>query len=163
MNKFLLVFLGCLFAPAVLGLQSHYSFEEGTGSTAIDASGQGNDGTISGAVYSSDTADSSAYALDFDGVDDTVDLGLLDSNTGQLTLAAWIKPDSFPGRARDPRIISKATGTSANDHIFMLSTIKVGSATRLRARLHTGGSTTTIIADSGDLATGVNRTGPPGT
>ena len=93
-------------------------------------------------------------ALDFDAVDDSVNLGTLDVNGTGLTLAAWFNADAFPGPSNDGRLISKATGVSANDHVFMLSTVKVGSVVRLRGRIRVGGVTTTLIASSGNLATG---------
>ena len=92
-------------------------------------------------------------------MDDRIDLGVLDALGSGLTLAAWFNADSFPGPSRDPRLISKASGTAANDHVFMLSTIAVGSVTRLRARVRVGGSMTTLIATSGDLVPGVWRHG----
>ena len=42
--------------------------------------------------------------------------------------STWNNAGSFPGSSDDPRLISKATGASANNHIFMLSTIKSGQA-----------------------------------
>jgi len=131
-------------------------FDEGSGTTAFDASGTGNDGTlINGPSYEADTPDGSAYAMRFDGNNAYIDLGTLDLTGNGLTLAIWFKADSFPGSARDPRLISKATGTAVNDHVFMLSTIKSGAATRLRGRVRVGGQTTTLIGASGDLLTGV--------
>ena len=93
-------------------------------------------------------------AVRLDGVDDYIDLGGLDLNGSGLTLAAWFNADSFPGPSSDPRIISKASGTGASDHVFMLGTIRAGSAVRLRARLRVGGVTRTLVASSGDLETG---------
>jgi hypothetical protein len=68
--------------------------DEGTGTTISDESIFGNDGTISGAVWTSSIFKN---ALSFDGTDDYVncsnddDLDLDESRT----LSAWIKPDSF--------------------------------------------------------------------
>ena len=102
--------------------------DEGAGVVAGDASGNGNDGSlVNGAAFEATTGDGSAFAVRFDGVDDFIDLGPLDVNGTGLTLAAWFRADSFPGRSKDPRLISKATGTAANDHVFMLSTIRAGS------------------------------------
>ena len=117
-------------------------------SIAMDSGSLGNDGSISGATYVFDSGNGSVSSLDFDG-GDSVDLGGVDVNGTGLTLAAWINADSFPGGARDPRIVSKASGGAANDHIFMLSTIRSGSETVLRARIRVGGNTRTLIADSG--------------
>jgi hypothetical protein len=127
--------------------------EEGSGTLVSDASEQGNDGTLAnGPVFTADTADGSTFALRFDGVDDYVDLGTLDAAGTGLTLATWFKADSYPG---DPRLISKATSTQENDHVFMLGTTVSGGATRLRGRLKVGGATTTLIATSGNLDAGV--------
>ena len=95
-------------------------------------------------------------SLEFDGVDDGISLGTLDASGSGLTLAAWINADTFPGTSRDPRIISKATGTAARDHVFMLGTIKRGTRTVLRARVRVGGVTTTLLADNDStMTTGV--------
>ncbi|MCP5120705.1 MAG: hypothetical protein GY953_58675, partial [bacterium] len=130
--------------------------DEGAGTVAGDASGMGNDGVlVNGSVFDANTGDGSASAVRFDGVNDSIDLGVLDVNGIGLTLATWFNADSFPGSLSDSRLISKASGTAANDHVFMLSTIKQDSAVRLRARVRVGGSTKTLFASSGDLAAGV--------
>ncbi len=130
--------------------------DEGSGTVAGDASGMGNDGIlVDGALFESNTGDGSSSSVRFDGVDDYIDLGVIDVAGSGLTLAAWFNADSFPGSSNDPRFISKASGVGSNDHIFMLGTIRSGSSVRLRARVRVGGSTTTLIADSGNLATGV--------
>ncbi len=71
-----------------------------------------------------------------------------------MTLATWFNGDSFPGPSNDPRLVSKATGVAANDHVFMLGTIKAGNEVRLRARVRVGGTTTTLIAGTGAISTG---------
>jgi Concanavalin A-like lectin/glucanases superfamily len=78
------------------GLIAAYSFDEGTGTTANDTSGQGNHGTVSGAQWT----DSGRYgkALVFDGVDDWVtvnDAPSLDLSTA-MTLEAWVSPTATP-------------------------------------------------------------------
>jgi hypothetical protein len=74
------------------------------------------------------------------------------SRKNQLTFSAWIRPDSFG--VQDARILSKADGVQDANHSFMVSTIQVGNQTRLRFRLRTNGSTTTLIANSGVLQAG---------
>jgi len=129
---------------------------EGAGTVAVDGSGSGNDGTlVNGASYEAASGDGSAFSVRLDGVDDSIELGSVDVEGPGLTLAAWFRADDFPGRSKDPRLISKATGTGADDHVFMLSTIRDGSTVRLRARVRVGGSTTTLIGSSGDVASGV--------
>ena len=70
---------------------SHWKFDEGSGSTASDPSG-GNDGTLTGApgpIWT--TGKIGPYALDFDGVDDWVDIG--DLHVDYLTFSSWFKPN----------------------------------------------------------------------
>jgi hypothetical protein len=82
-------------------------------------------------------------ALDFDGTDDVLELGKFDV-AGEITLAAWIKPDDF--EINDARIITKANEWGGDDHWWMLSTI---SETSLRFRLKTdeGPTTATLVSD----------------
>ena len=77
------------------GLVGAWSFDEGNGTVVEDRSGAGNDGTVSGASWT--TAGRHGGALDFDGVDDWVtvaDAPSLDL-TGPMTLQAWVKPDTL--------------------------------------------------------------------
>jgi hypothetical protein len=90
-------------------------------------------------------------ALSFDGADDFVDLGILDVSGSALTIAAWIKADGFA--TDDGRILSRAVGSAEQDHYFMLSTINNGGI-KLRFRLKTGTTTTTLLASAGTLAVG---------
>jgi hypothetical protein len=69
--------------PGSDGLVAQYAFEN----DATDSSGNGLDGTIIGDAVFADGIE--GMALDFDGVDDVVELGQFDVN-GQITLAAWI-------------------------------------------------------------------------
>lgn len=70
-----------------------YSFDEGSGSTAVDSVGN-HDGTINGATWT--TMGKYGSALDFDGEDDLVsiaDAADLDL-TSSFTLEAWVHPDT---------------------------------------------------------------------
>lgn len=74
------------------GLVAAYGFEEASGSSVVDASGNSNTGTISGAVRAS--AGRFGKALQFDGIDDVVsinDSASLDLSS-QMTLEAWVYP-----------------------------------------------------------------------
>jgi hypothetical protein len=90
------------------GLVAAYGFNEGSGTTLADSSGNGLHGTISGATWTA----SGKYggALSFDGVNDWVtvaDNNLLDL-TGGLTLMAWVRPDVASG-VRDV-LVKEGTG-----------------------------------------------------
>ncbi len=129
------------------GLVAYWPFDAGSGTVATDHSGNGHTGFLVNG-----TAWTAGPALSFDGANDYVDAGTFDVTGSALTLAAWIYAEDLANcSSRDCRIVSKATGTAEGDHYFMLSTISSGGGTRLRFRLKTGGSTTTLIASSGDL------------
>ena len=89
------------------GLVGHWNFEEGSGQTIYDRSGNNNDGTL-GADSSVDKDDPVFAAghdsngpggtgMSFDGVDDYVDVGSNASlnNLGPLTWEAWMYPRSI--------------------------------------------------------------------
>ncbi|MEM7167130.1 MAG: LamG-like jellyroll fold domain-containing protein [Planctomycetota bacterium] len=129
-------------------LLAHWNFDQGTGNTAVDATGNGHNGTVLGPTWNPNTPDGSAFALQFDGTGDFVDISPMDASGGALTVAAWFNPATFT--VTDGRIISKADGTPDANHIYMISTVLSGSDYRLRARVNTG-ATTTLFASSGNL------------
>ena len=78
----------------VSGPVAAYNFNAGTGTALADRSGTGNNGTISGASWT--TAGKYGGALSFDGVNDLVtvaDSASLDL-TNAYTLEAWVRPTS---------------------------------------------------------------------
>lgn len=77
-------------------LLASYSFEENTGTTTADGSGNGNTGTLlNGAAWTTDGF--TGNAIDFDGVDDAVNLGSDPSllSAHWITVSAWVKPDTL--------------------------------------------------------------------
>src|SRR5208282_2000263 len=74
------------------GLVASYSFNEGSGSTVTDSSGNGSNGTVSGATWA--TAGKYGGALSFNGnssrvvVNDSASLHL----SSGMTLEAWVSP-----------------------------------------------------------------------
>lgn len=97
-------------------LVGFWHFDVNTGSTMGDSSGNGNAGTLNGAVW---TKRNYGGALSFDGTDDYVDCGNgTDLNlTGSLTIAAWIRPDSF-GQNGWGRIVDKSGGSGSEGYSF---------------------------------------------
>jgi hypothetical protein len=76
------------------GLVGAWSFDESTGKSVLDSSGNLNHGTVSGA---SRTAGKFGNALQFDGVNDMVTVADADSLdlTEAMTLEAWVKPTAL--------------------------------------------------------------------
>ncbi len=75
------------------GLVARYAFDEGGGTVAKDATGNGHDGAIKGATY---VKSPRGFALSFDGVDDTADFGNKPTMNlaGDITLLIWVKTDA---------------------------------------------------------------------
>jgi glucose/arabinose dehydrogenase/PKD repeat protein len=87
-------------APPPPGLVAGYGFEETTGVSATDTSGNGNTGTVAGPARSA--AGRFGRALSFDGIDDRVtvpDANSLDLTTG-MTISAWARPSALGTRWR---------------------------------------------------------------
>jgi hypothetical protein len=88
---------------ALSGLVAAYGFEEASGNTATDSSGNNLSGTLTGA---SRVDGRFGKSLEFDGVGDWVtvaDANQLDLTTG-MTLSAWVyAQDSFPLYSEAPR------------------------------------------------------------
>ena len=81
---------------SVPGLVAAWSFDDGAGTTATDATGKGLNGTVSGATW---TAGKFGTSLSFNGVSDWVtvpDADSLDLTTG-MTLEAWVNPAALSG------------------------------------------------------------------
>jgi hypothetical protein len=136
-------------APAATttgGLVSHWRLDESSGVTATDTAGPRPGTLADGAKWS--TGKKGGGVL-LDGVDDYIALPDFDVPGSALTIAAWVKSSSFP-TSSDQRFISKATSTAEQDHYWMLGQTISGQS-RLRFRLKTNGTTTTLIASSGDL------------
>ncbi len=126
------------------------AFDEESGSSVFDVSDNINDGSITTGVTRSDSGQF-GRSLDFDGSAGAVDLGYLNIPGSALTIAAWIRPDSFG--VSDARIVSKATDVAEDDHIWMLSTINSGGI-KLRFRLNTIGTPTSTLIGATTLPTG---------
>ena len=92
------------------GLVAAYLFNEGTGTTTADSSGNSPPGTIVGATWT--TAGKYGNALSFNGSTNYVDLGNRTAlqSTGSMTWTAWVKATSTP--ADDGQIIAKSDGST---------------------------------------------------
>ncbi len=86
------------------GLVGHWPLNESSGVTASDASGNGNDGSLTNMTGAEWTTGKIAGGLSFDGVDDEViipDNDILDGMS-QMSLSYWIYPTIVDGNPRGP-------------------------------------------------------------
>ncbi len=105
------------------GMVAYWNFNEGSGGTAHDVSGNGNDGTIHGATWVKGV---SGDALSFDGNKEYVDCGsdaIL--NVSYLTITAWVKIDQSP--STHYAIVDKLNYPS-NGYILKLEPPSTGGA-----------------------------------
>jgi len=97
-----------------------YAFNEGSGTIVTDASGNGNNGTINGATWT--TSGKYGNALSFNGSDALVTVNNAPSLqlTSAMTLEAWVYPTTVNNKWRD--VIYKG-----NDNYYLEGTSKTSS------------------------------------
>jgi hypothetical protein len=87
-----------------LGLVAHWKLDDGSGSTASDAGGNGYHGTLVNMADSQWVTGHVSGALRFDGINDYVTAGSAMPYSNIITVAAWVKPASL---AVDRQIVSE--------------------------------------------------------
>ena len=103
-------------SASATGLVAAYSFNDGSGTTTADVSGNGHPGTISGASWTNDGR--YGGALSFDGTDDRVDLGSLGTfYQSGFTMEAWVKKASVT--KKDVAVLGTFTGAGAGPMIWV--------------------------------------------
>ncbi len=123
--------VGASTAAAPNGLVAAYGFDEGSGSTVADASGNGNAGTITGATWAA--TGKYGKALQFNGTSALVtvpDAASLHLSSG-MTLEAWVNPSAVNANWRD--VVYKG-----NDNFYLEATSS--NASRPDAGMIAGGS-----------------------
>jgi len=115
---------------AASDLVAWYPFRSGTGeditagdsdfgdTTDYSASVNGATYKPSGGVTDIETGANSG-AFDFDGTDDTLDLGTVADSDQSLTLMTWVRPDQS-SRSTSPRFITKLDGEVSSDGAIVL-------------------------------------------
>jgi len=73
------------------GLIAYWDFDEGSGSTALDRSGHGYNGTLNGPTYTALTSTEQTLYWDASGADYISTPSFAIPNTGILTIEAWMK------------------------------------------------------------------------
>jgi len=123
------------------GLLSYWKFDEGSGTTAYDSSGNGNNGAVYGAAW---VDGEYAKALSFNGVGDSVqvpDSSLWDFGTGDFTMSAWINTGD---QTKTMRIVSAGYGTTETVGSFLWTlgfgnNLGWGPGTRINYATKSGG------------------------
>jgi len=139
-------------APELSGfLVAHWPLDDASGATASEALGR-YPATLTGSPVWSESGGQIGGALRFTTDADHATAAAFDlppDNTG-ITLAAWVRIDSFAGNAEEARFISKASSTDGNNHYWMLGN-NGGSSLRFRLKTSASTNTTTLISPAGQL------------
>ena len=126
------------------GLVAAYAFDEGTGTSVTDASGNNNTGSVVGATWT--PSGKSGNALSFNGTSSRVDIpnsASLQLTTG-MTLEAWVNPTTVTQKWRD--VIYKG-----NDNYYLAATSS--SAGKPAGAATVGGANTKALG-AGPLTVG---------
>ncbi len=125
---------------------AHWRFDETSRLTASDSSTRANNGSLSGGMSDDQWTNSGRIrgALEFQGDSQLVDLNNMDAPANAITMIVWLRPSDIASNNGEGRLISKASGTSANQHLWMLSTDENGSSIVPRVRINTNGTTTLL-------------------
>ena len=102
------------------GAVAYYDYESGSGSTLVDQSGNGNDGTINGATWTTESQYGS-YGLSFDGTDDYVDISSAAGavTDGDFTLGTWTYIPSGDS-VNNPAAVSLGIPSNWTDDVVIL-------------------------------------------
>jgi RHS repeat-associated protein len=99
--------------PPTSGLVAYWKFDENTGATTADSSGNGHTGTLNGPAWTTGQANA---ALSFDGTNDMVTNNGISSLTNNFTLSFWAQPSAT--HEIDPESTSGFGGISGQKYAF---------------------------------------------
>jgi len=134
-------------------LVAHWPFDEGSGTTTADATGNGHDGSLEGSpTWTRPGWDGVGSCLQFGGDSDRVTIEPFDLTGSGITLAAWVNVANFQD---DARLISKSEGSGTADHYWAMI-LSGGGENNLefRLRTNTGATSRSSVPDTEDLQTG---------
>ena len=142
------------------GPVAQWKFDEGSGLTAYDSSGNANTGTLQNNMATTSwTSGKYGSALSFDGVNDYVDAGTGASlnTTGSLTLSAWVKMNAFGvigGEYHFAQVVNKHF-ISGNQRSYILDLYNTNSISKIRLGISTDGINEVLHGGDTTLSTGV--------
>ncbi len=104
--------LGRVTTRTDTGLSGYWHLDEGTGSSTVDASGNGNDGVLTNApIWGSGTSCKAGACLLLDGTNQYVTSTNFASLESDLSVSAWVYFSDFDAGHENPRLIEIQDGT----------------------------------------------------
>ena len=115
-----------------------YDFEEGSGTTLYDKSGQGYNGAITAGASNGFVKGKAGRSYDFDGANTTIPVAEFSNSALQsgFTISAWIKPDSVGETAG--RIIDKTGDRNGLNGFYFIVSIFGGGTGHIRSNINNG-------------------------
>lgn len=103
----------------VKGLVGHWKFDEASGTTAFDSSGNSNQGVLTNGPTRATSTCKVSYCLGFDGSNDHVNSGSSSSLsfTNPITISAWVYPTATKSQNS---IVTKGDGDFTYNYYFLL-------------------------------------------
>ena len=130
----------------------YWSFDEGYGTTANDATANKNNGTITNAVWKTEDQCASGKCLYFDETGDYVNLGgndELTNNVSDITISAWVRLNAELGNFSDNYEIISNESYRNYGYLFRVeNTTSASSAGKIHLRFSQSGASTAITAAS---------------
>lgn len=119
------------------GLVAYYPFN----GNADDETGNGNDGTVNGALLTTDRDGNANSAYSFDGIDDNINLDDKFDTFQEMTIAAWIKMNTSTPETNGFGIVTKHKDESAqSEKSFAMTILRSGDdivdANKILARFY---------------------------
>ncbi len=100
-----------------LGLVGYWKFDDGSGTIATDSSGNNNYGTVLGATW---VPGKFNKALSFNGIDNSVDIGIIDTSDSTFTYSFWANTNvPIGGTPFSESTSGSGTGCSTTNGIFV--------------------------------------------
>jgi|GEM_PF-656665 len=130
-----------------LGLIGYWAFNESTGTTASDGSGNNNNGTLVNMNNADWVTGRSGNAIDFDGVDDYITVPHSSSlvQPSSFSIASWVRPATLPGAMAYLTMLVKNTPTNPNYWFEVRGDEFLGGFMNAGFREHFSGAATATI------------------
>ena len=135
-----------------MALVNAWPLNDGSGTTAADVIGSV-DGTLNGTnppawVNDATRPNGAGFIVQFDATAEKIDLpSTLNVPASDFTICCWAKNGAWPTTGNDLRFISKASGVSEVQHIFMLGHTITNPDYRARARFRASSSGNTFYSE----------------
>lgn len=130
-------------ASCDLCLVANYPFA----GNANDVSGNGNNGTVSGATLTTDRFGNANSAYSFNGSSDYINIGhsaAMKKYNSDFTIAAWVNPASFSSNYQS-MIVSNRGSSGQGAAFALLGALNSGNQGRIASIISGGGSATQVI------------------